>query len=238
MPICGMIWLNNMPLYVLSPLILQKIIWIPTRIIMKFFGRIQISGLENLKDIKTNVIFAPNHSGEMDPILIPASLGFFSRFSPIFYTSREQEFYVNCGWRKHFYGGILFEMWGAYSVFPGQGDYAKGLVNHLRIVGIGGNLCMFPEGGTSKDGNLRPAKGGIAYLAEKTGRPIVPVSMYGVVQISAREFFGRKRNIAIHFGKPVYAKDLLVNTAGGNDYKAASQKVMDLVGEGLRISVL
>ena len=223
------------PLYVLSPLILQKIIWIPTRLLLKFFGHLEVSGLENLCDVKTNVIFACNHSSESDPIMVPASLGFFSRFSPIFYTSREESFYANCGWRRHFYGGLLFEIWGAYQVFPGHGDYAKGLVNHLRIVGSSrndGNVCFFPEGGTTKDGNLRPAKGGIAFLAEQTGRPIVPVSISGVFRISLKDFLLRRRHLKVHFGKPVYAQELM---ADGSDYKAASQKVMDVIGDA-RIS--
>ncbi|MDE2188208.1 MAG: hypothetical protein KGJ35_00560, partial [Patescibacteria group bacterium] len=81
-----------MKLYFLSPLILQKIIWIPTNIILRFFCHLQVRGLENLKGIGRNAIFASNHASELDPFFIPASLPFFSRFSPIFYASREKAF--------------------------------------------------------------------------------------------------------------------------------------------------
>ena len=221
-----------MTLYTICPLILQKIIWIPTRLSLKLFGHLKISGLENLDGIKTNVIFACNHSSEMDPFFVPASLSFFSKFSPIFYTSREKAFYANCGWRQIFYGGMFFEMWGSYQVFPGQGDYAKGLVNHARIINDGGNVCIYPEGGTTKDGTLRPAKGGVAFLSESTGCPIVPVSISGVFRISLKSFLLRRRYFVVHFGKPLYVKDLLV---GSNDYKVAAQKVMDVVGENIKV---
>lgn len=222
-----------MNLYTVCPLILQKAIWIPTRILLEFLGHLKISGLENLDGIKTNVIFACNHSSEMDPFFIPASLGFFSRFSPMFYTSREKAFYAHCGWRQILYGGLFFKMWGSYQVFPGQGDYAKSLVNHIRIINDGGNVCIYPEGGTTKDGKLRPAKGGVAYLSEQTGRPIVPVSISGVFRIGLRDFLLRRRHFIVHFGKPLYIKDLL---SGGNDYKAVAQKVMDMVRDNIRAS--
>ncbi len=221
-----------MPLYNICPLILQKIIWIPTRLSLKFFGHLEISGLENLDGIKANVIFACNHSSEMDPFFVPASLGFFSKFSPMFYTSREKAFYVNCGWRQIFYGGLFFEMWGSYQVFPGLQDYGKGLANHIRIINDGGNVCIYPEGGTTKDGKLRPAKGGVAYLSEQTGRPIVPVSISGVFRISLKSFLLRRRHLAVHFSKPLYAKDLLLES---NDYKSAAQVVMSMIENGLNL---
>ena len=37
------------------------------------FVRLEVRGLENLKGIETNVIFAANHPSELDPFLIPAS---------------------------------------------------------------------------------------------------------------------------------------------------------------------
>jgi 1-acyl-sn-glycerol-3-phosphate acyltransferase len=218
--------------YFLSPLILQKIIWIPTRLFLKFFGHLDISGLENLRGLKTNVIFACNHTSEMDPFFVPASLGFFSRFSPIFYTSREKAFYANSGWRQMFYGGLFFEAWGSYAVFPGNQDYELGLINHIAIVNDGGNVVIYPEGGTTKDGLLRPAKGGVAYLAERTGRPIVPVSVSGLFKLYPKDLFMRRKHFAIHFDKPVYAKELL---AGGKDYKDAAQIVMDTIGENLKV---
>ncbi len=219
---------TTMPLYSISPLLLQKIIWIPTRLSLKFFGHLKITGLENLKDVKTNVIFACNHTSELDPFFVPASLGFFSRFSPTYYTSREKAFYVNSGWRQIFYGGLFFKIWGSYPVFPGLQDYEKGLANHIRITNDGGNVCIYPEGGVTKDGLIQPAKGGVAFLSERTGRPVVPVTINGLYKIRAKDIFLRRRHFSVHFGKPIYAKDLL---SAGNDYKSAANIVMKRVGE-------
>src|ERR1051325_4538125 len=116
--------------YFLRPLLLQKLIWVPTRGILGFFGRFEVYGLENLHKVGSNAIFACNHTSELDPILLPAAIPFWSHFSPIFYTSRGRKFYVNSGWRQHFYGGILFKMWGAFPIFSGLRDYEKSLCHH------------------------------------------------------------------------------------------------------------
>ncbi|HEY5232443.1 MAG TPA: hypothetical protein VIK35_02770, partial [Verrucomicrobiae bacterium] len=112
-----------MRFYFISPLLLQKLIWIPTRSILWFFGRLEVRGLENLNGIKTPVIFAPNHPSELDPFLVPASLPFWSRFSPLFYTTREKSFYDTVGWRRHLFGGLFINLWGGYPVSVGLRDY-------------------------------------------------------------------------------------------------------------------
>ena len=158
-----------MKFFYISPLILQKLIWIPTRIALFLFGHLDVKGTENLKGIHSNVIFAANHTSELDPILLPASLPFFSHFSPIFYASRENKFYNTSGWRQHFYGGFFFKLWGAHSVYSGFGDYSKALENHMDLLAHGKNVFVFPEGQITPDGSIKEAHGGIGYLAELLG---------------------------------------------------------------------
>lgn len=225
--------------YSFTPLILQKLIWIPTRLSLRFFGRLQISGLENLKDLKGNVIFACNHESELDPFFVPASLPFFSRYSPIFYVTREKSFYDESGWRQLFYGGIFFRMWGGYPAFVGLKDYEKSIKEHIRIVNEGCSMCVFPEGGKTHDGKLQPAKGGIAYLSERTGRPIIPVAISGTYQTSAKKFFTRNRHMKIIFGKPIYPKELAGFMQDApkdvpNKYKVMAQGVMDRISGMLK----
>lgn len=190
--------------YFLSPLILQKLIWVPTRILLRTCGHIEIRGLENLATLEGNAIFALNHASEADVFLLPGSLPFFSRFSPIFYTSREKAFYKNSGWRQIFYGGIFFKAWGAYPVTVGLNDYDASLKNQIRILRDGGNLCIFPEGRTTKDGQIGEAKGGVAHLSYTAKKPIVPVRIDGTFRLSPLGFLAGGRKLAIMFGKPIY----------------------------------
>lgn len=231
-----------MRLYEISPLILQKLIWVPTRLMLKFFGHLEISGMENLTDLKTNAIFACNHSSELDPFFVPASLGFLSSHSPLFYTTREKRFYDTSGWRQIFYGGTLFKMIGGSPVFVGLRDYEKSLSKHISLLKCGKNLCVFPEGGITPDGTIQVAKGGIAYLSETTSKPIIPVSISGTYRTNIKNLLLRQRNFKVHFGAPVYAKDLLSNkitpaASTGDAYKAAAQIVMNRIGDNMRKDV-
>jgi 1-acyl-sn-glycerol-3-phosphate acyltransferase len=222
--------------YFLAPLILQKLIWPPTRFILWFFGHLKVKGLENLKDIKGNVIFAPNHASEIDPFLVPASLPFWSRFSPLFYTTREKEFYNTNGWRKHLFGGMFINAWGGYGVKVGLNDYQKSLENHCEIMQDKGSFCVYPEGRRSPDGTIQPAKGGVAYLAECGTAPIVPVAFSGTFRTTFTGFFLRKRHITVYFGKPIYQEELKRHIPRGEHldpkvYKLEAEYVMEKVRE-------
>lgn len=217
--------------YFISPLILQKIIWVPTRFLLRLCGHIEISGVENLSTITTNVIFACNHASEMDVFLLPGSLPFFSRFSPIFYTSREQSFYKRAGWRQRFYGGVFFKAWGAYPVQVGLNDYSASLKQHIKILNDGGTICIFPEGRTTRDGNMQPAKGGVAYLSHETGLPVVPVYLDGTFQISPSTFFSGRRKLSISYGKPFYVVEPIDSKISPDFFKHAAEQVMSAIKE-------
>lgn len=221
--------------WIISPFLLQNLIWIPTRIILKFFVHFQIHGLENLKEIKGGVVFAVNHSSELDPVLIPASFGFLSRLSPVFYTSRERSFYINSGWRKYLYGGLLFKLWGSHPVLAGINNYEKSLSTHIELLKMGRSVCIFPEGRKTRDGKIGEAKGGVAYMAWSAGVPIVPVAISGDFQLSGKDFFLRRRRIQVSFGQPIYVQGLLSPkikpTIVGevDDFRIVASKIMDIV---------
>jgi len=218
-----------MKLYFIIPLLIQKVLWIPwipTRFFLSFGGHWKVYGLENLKGIDKPVIFACNHTSEMDPFFIPASLHFLSRFSPIFYTSREKAFYSGSGWRRHFYGGIIFKIFGSYPVTVGLNNYEKSMANQIKILRDGGSLCIFPEGGITPDGNIRPAKGGVAYLAHATGATIIPVYFGGTYRITFGHLLGRRRNISIKYGKPMRSTNVLSANPSLDDFKNYAAMIM------------
>ncbi len=186
----------------LLPLITQKLIWLPTRVLLNVFGKLQIFGLQELSKIQGNVIFAMNHSSEVDPFIVPASLPFFSRFSPVFYATREKEFYDRSGWRKHLFGGRFINAFGGYGVIAGLHDYEKSLSKHLELARNGGSFCYFPEGRITDNGKVLPAKGGIAYMTHKTDIKVIPVTLSGAFGMSVSDFFMRRRTLKVFFGEP------------------------------------
>ncbi len=55
----------------------------------------------------------------------------------------------------------------------------KSLLEAAQKIARGVSVVVFPEGTRSTDGQIKPFKGGGFYLAIRSGRPIVPVAIYG-----------------------------------------------------------
>lgn len=202
-----------MPLIYYSPLILQTLVYPYTWVALRFFAHIRIRGLEHVRGMKSGVIFAVNHTSQLDPILIPATLPFLSRLMPMFYVSREKNFYLNAGEKdsifvKIFYGGNFFKLWGAYPATVGTGDYEIALRNHIRILNNKRSVCIFPEGKRTRNGFLGEGKPGAAYLLWKTGSPVIPVAIHGNYKLSFYDFISRKAAITVSYGKPILPADV------------------------------
>lgn len=224
-----------MRIHYLAPKILQTLVWIPARLAFVLFARIKISGKENLNGLPRGVIFASNHASEMDPTIIPAVLTPFSRLFPMFYVARSRDFYTTSGWRQKIYGGLFFALWGAYPAYSGRHNYKEALKHHIEILSAGHSIHIFPEGEKMKGGEVsNTAHGGVAYLAWKTGAPIVPVAIGGTFRTTVSGFFSCKKRYAISFGRPLYSKDLFKDPnrePSIDDHKKAAELVMTRVRE-------
>lgn len=186
-----------------TPLFLQTAVWPVGWVITRVFLRIEIKGYKNIKHLKTPVIFAVNHTSELDPIVVTAILPPLSPLLPMFYTSREKEFYYSLGAHtKIFCKPTFFKAWGAHPVYVGLKNYEESLKNHIDILkNKKGSVCIFPEGRVTKDGDLQSFKGGVAFLAHHTQTSVVPVRILGLHKITLKDFFLRKRNVVLVLGK-------------------------------------
>lgn len=195
------------------PLVFQTLVYPCTWIAFRFFTHIRIRGLEHVRDMKNGALFAVNHSSELNPILVPATLPFLSRLMPMFYVSRETAFYLRDGKKKFslkqiFYGGNFFKLWGAYPATVGTGDYELALRHHIKILNDGRSVCIFPEGKITRDGLVGEGKPGVAYLLWRTGVPVIPVAIHGDYRITFRELLLRKRIITVSYGAPVTSSEV------------------------------
>jgi len=224
-----------MKIHYLAPRILQTLIWIPARLVFVLFTHIKIKGKDNLKGLGKGVIFASNHASEVDPLLIPAVLNLFSKLFPMFYVSRNKDFYDTSGWRQKIYGGLFFALWGAYPAYSGRRNYEEALKHHIQILNKRKSIHIFPEGGKSKTGDITDrAHAGAAFLSWKSGVPIIPVFIGGTFNTTMKGFFTGKKKYSISFGKPLNPEDLfndLNKEPTVEEYKEAVKIVMREVRE-------
>jgi 1-acyl-sn-glycerol-3-phosphate acyltransferase len=99
---------------------------------------------------------------------------------------------------------ILARMWGGIPVH--RGDYDRALFDKvLAALAAGYPLLIAPEGGRSHIPGLRPAKPGIAYLAEQSGLPVIPVGIVGTTDdFWHKATKGQRPLLEMRIGKPVH----------------------------------
>ena len=159
------------------PLILQKVGYVISWVILKIFVRLEINGAENLKNIDKPLILASNHTSEIDPAIFALVLPLFSKHFPVYFVSYPEGKYNQFGLRSYLYGGTIFNIFGAYPIAYGKKDYKLALENHINLLQLGRTVCIFPEGKITKDGNLSFGHGGVAYLSYTTKTSVVPIAI-------------------------------------------------------------
>lgn len=190
-----------------SPSLFQHFAWLPLRIFGKLFCSFEIKGVNHLEKIKGNIILASNHGSEVDPLMLVSALPYFSNILPLVFVSRSKDFY-NQSPRGFLYGGRFFELMGAYPVYPGLKDYDRSLQHHLAAIHSGKSVCIFPVGKKHKLNEFENTRGGVSYLALKTGLPIIPTKISGLGGYRIKDYLRRRTKITISFGEPIYATDI------------------------------
>lgn len=222
-----------------SPLVLQTLIWIPVRILFSIFLRLRVRGIENLNGLPSHTIFAANHSSELDAVIIPASLPLFSRFLPHYSLFREHKFYSSLGTHARlFYRPALLKIIGGVRVYSGKRNYERSLRDVVKILTEkrNGSFSMFPEGNMTRTGALGSTHGGVAFLVDRTKAPVVPVAINGLVCMKVSDFFLRRRNVSITFGKPITADALFIECYYTPlEYKQVAETIMGRVASLLNV---
>ena len=120
--------------------------------------------------------------------------------------------------------GIFPELWGSIPVQRGGFD-RRAVQTSLEVLDQGEIILVAPEG--TRNPELQPGKGGFAYLASRSGAPIIPVAIegspgYPVIRYSRR---WRESPITVKFGKPIVFHEKYAR-AGRDDLKLLSDEAM------------
>lgn len=216
------------------PMLFQRLVWGPIRLIMWLFAGLEIKGVENLKRIRGNFIIASNHTNQLDPMLLVACFPFFSKHIPLMFASREKDFYAKNGWKRWVYGGTVFQLMGAHPMYGGLNNYEAALRHQLEFARKGESVCIFPTG-KKRDGVTPKAKGGVGYLLHTTNLPILPVKIAGLEGMSWFSVWTGKHKVTVTFGEPLQAKEIFMNTnfiqliQDQNPYADAAAAIMEKV---------
>jgi 1-acyl-sn-glycerol-3-phosphate acyltransferase len=176
-------------------------------------GRVKITGLQNVPQTGAYLV-AFNHVSLYDAPFVIA-------FWP---TSPEVASASDIWQRK---GQDLLVRW--YAGIPvHRGQYDRRLVDTLlSALRSGYPLVIAPEGGRSHSPGMRPANPGVAYLAEKTGVPVIPVGVVGTTEDYLENALrGRRPTLEMHIGEPVLMPPVVEKGASRRETR---QRNADLV---------
>ena len=158
-------------------------------------------GQDRLLDLDGPVIFAANHHSHLDTPLLLTSIPEPWRHKIIVGAAADYFF----GTRVT--GAISALAIGAIpiertKVGRKSADLAADLIQD------GWSLLIYPEGGRSPDGWGQPFRGGAAYLAARTGVPVVPVHVAGTGRILRKgRNLPRPSHTTVTFGRAIMPTD-------------------------------
>ena len=135
------------------------------RFLMKIIADIEINGIEKLPE--GNVIIAANHLGRLDTAALLCILDREDIIMPVAEKYKDHPLYGAIGRAAN---AIWLNRFDAdYSAF-------RQILERMKQ---GGLLVIAPEGTRSKTEALQEGKMGVAFLASKSGYPVLPVAVTG-----------------------------------------------------------
>ncbi|GAB1539086.1 1-acyl-sn-glycerol-3-phosphate acyltransferase [Scytonema sp. NUACC21] len=164
-----------------------------------FFGRIRITGQENLP--KTGpIILAPTHRARWDALIVPYVAGRYV-------TGRDLRFMVTITECQGLQGWIVRHM-GGFPVDP-QRPSITTLRHGVDLLQSGQALVIFPEGGIFRDGKVHPLKPGIARLAlsAESGYPGLGVKIVPLSINYSQPYPSWGTDVIVNIGVPIEVKD-------------------------------
>lgn len=227
--------------HLVTPALLQGATWPLGRLALDFFTHLEITGREHLRDALRvsrargrGVIFALNHTSELDFMFPLVALPPLTPLFPMFYVTHGRSRYLqkrDLGWRRYVYGLPAFlTAWGAHRYIAGQKNYARAMPHHVKLLRLGKSVCIFPEGKIKKKVGEKRAHGGVGYLAEASGTVVVPIAVSGASRMSASDFLLRRRRLRITYGAPLHPHDIIdASLPVPERYQKAAERIMTII---------
>jgi 1-acyl-sn-glycerol-3-phosphate acyltransferase len=177
------------------------------RALAAFLAPWRLEGAENIPRSGGYILVA-NHINWKDPPWIEFALG-----RAIRYMGKQELFETPVV-------GFLLRAIGAFPVRRGEVD-RRALQVALAVLAAGQPLGLFAEGHRSESGQLIRGRPGVAYVAQRSGAPIIPLAVSGTRGARLGAFW--RRDIVIRVGAPFRASDL---DAKSDDQQAVVDAIM------------
>jgi 1-acyl-sn-glycerol-3-phosphate acyltransferase len=168
--------------------------------ILKIAGvPLAVRGMERIDTTQPHM-YAVNHLSALDIPAVYAGLPFHFRI-----VAKEEIFrYPFLGWHMRRSGQVSIERENAVASM-------RSLNRAAAILKGGQPLVVFPEGGRSASGRVKPFLPGVFYVAIKSGVDVVPMALVGTYELLPMDTFHiRPRPIELLVGEPISSQGFSV----------------------------
>jgi 1-acyl-sn-glycerol-3-phosphate acyltransferase len=158
---------------------------------------IRVRGMENLRS-QPVAVYASNHTSYMDTPVIFGALPFQFRIL----AKKELWPIAFIGWYLSRSGQIPIDTANPHATL-------SSLSFGVKVLRAGMPLFVFPEGGRTETGRLKPFLSGAAYLAIRAQVPLVPIALSGVydlLPIHTRHLYPGELTVSV--GTPIETKGM------------------------------
>jgi 1-acyl-sn-glycerol-3-phosphate acyltransferase len=162
-------------------------------LIMKsIFSPVKVTGLDKIDTIKPHV-YAVNHASALDIPVLYVNLPFQFRIA----FKKELLSYPVVGWQLKRSGQVCIDQQNPAHSISSIRAALKGLKAGLPLV-------IYPEGGRTPDGEIKPFLAGAFFLAIKAQVDIVPVALVGTYELLPMNTYHIKcRPLEMRVGEPI-----------------------------------
>ena len=187
--------------------------------------RPKVTGAEHVP-ASGGAILAANHLSVVDSVFLPLMLS-----RPVTSSAKAEYFTAS---------GPAARLWAAYLKATNQlrmdreGPRAAQdtLEAALDLLREGKLFGIYPEGTRSPDGRLYRGRPGVAWLAMKSGLPVLPVAMIGTRHVlPPGHVVPRPGRIEIRIGAPLKFPDMTAIRAVGKARQLVTEQVMSAIQE-------
>jgi 1-acyl-sn-glycerol-3-phosphate acyltransferase len=179
-------------------------------LIMKtIFSPVKVTGLDKIDTSKPQV-YAVNHASAMDIPVLYVNLPF--QFRIVF--KKELLAYPIVGWQLKRSGQVCIDQ-------QKPANSIAAIRSAVKSLKAGMPLVIYPEGGRTPDGEIKPFLPGAFFLAIKAQVDIVPVALVGTYELLPMNTYHIKcRPLEMRVGEPISTTGLKMK-----DLEAVSAKV-------------
>ena len=184
-------------------------------IMQTILSPVKVTGLDRIDTSKPNV-YAANHASALDIPVLYVNLPFQFRIA----FKKELLAYPVVGWQLRRSGQVCIDQQNPSHSISSIRAALKGLKDGLPLV-------IFPEGGRTPDGEIKPFLPGAFFLAIKAQVDIVPVALVGTYELLPMDTYHIKsRPLEMRVGAPIPTTGLSMK-----DLAALSERVQKALEE-------